>query len=530
MQLDPVGLPSTVEADVLILGAGIAGCVAALRCAQLGLRPLVVVRSGDLMMSSSAWAQGGIIYEGHRDSPELLAKDIRDAGAGQCFDPAVDLLAAEGPRRVREFLLSKNESPVPFDRAPNGDLDRTDEAAHSVPRIIHVGDQTGRSIQEVLVDRVRSHPKIDILTHATAVDLLTTTRHGRDVVSHYTPSTCLGAYILTHGDGQVRTILARETILATGGLGQLYLHTTNPRGARGDGIAMAERAGASLLNLEYVQFHPTALYTETGPRSLITEALRGEGARLVRADGTPFMKNYDPRGELAPRDIVARAIHEEMLQNNVPCVYLDITHRDADWVRERFPHINATCLAVNIDMTKQPIPVVPAAHYSCGGVLVDLDGRTNVPRLWAIGEVSCTGVHGANRLASTSLLEGLVWAARASEAIARRLADRPDASPYYPVSPWVMSSERSDPALIRQDWRHIQYTMWNYVGLVRSFRRLKRARRLLRELELEIAGFYEDTQLTDDLIGLRNGVQAARLITAAALANRQSIGCHYRVD
>jgi L-aspartate oxidase len=364
----------------------------------------------------------------------------------------------------------------------------------------------------------------------SAVDLLTLSHHSLDPVDVYEPPTCFGAFVLLRDTGEVVPIFARETVLATGGLGRLFLHTTNPNGARGDGIAIAYRAGARVINLEYIQFHPTALYHPQAERFLISESVRGEGGELIRRDGTRFMKRYHPRGSLAPRDVVARAIHEEMLERGEECVYLDITHRDPEWVRHRFPHIHAKCLEHGIDITRQPIPVVPAAHYSCGGVAVDLEGRTSMRRLRAVGEVSCTGLHGANRLASTSLLEGLVWGTAAGESIAREMKRRREAPRTPRIEPWRHETEPVDPALILQDWLTIKHTMWNYVGLMRTTKRLERALAFLRELQLEIEEFYARARLSDALLGLRNGCQAAVAVTYAAIQNRVSRGCHYRVD
>jgi len=520
-------------ADLLVIGTGIAGATVALKAAQAGLDVLIVTRSADLDSSSSAWAQGGIIFEGTGDSASLLADDIFEAGARIGHLPAIELISKEGPSRVRELLLadSRAQGGIPFDRLPDGTLSLTEEAAHSVPRIIHVEDLTGRAIQDYLLRRIAAEPRIRVLPGATAVDLLTLSHHGDDPADRYAPITCTGAYVLHMATGRVLPVLARETVLATGGAGQLWLHTTNPESARGDGLAMCQRAGVRLSHLEYVQFHPTALYTERGRRHLITEAMRGEGARLVRADGSEFMQKYDARGTLAPRDVVARAIHEEMLETGTPCMFLDITHKPAAWVRERFPNIARLCREhAGIDIATQPIPVVPAAHYMCGGVLVDLDGRTSAQRLWAVGEVSCTGVHGANRLASTSLLEGLVWGARAAEAVVAKLAASRASYRMPAIAPWRMAHEKPDPALIAQDWNTLRYTMWNYVGLVRTTRRLARARHLLRELEMEIEDFYAHSVVTDALLGLRNGITAARTITMAAFSNRRSEGCHFRVD
>lgn len=516
--------------DLLILGSGIAGCCAALEAAEQGLDVTIVTKAPALWeATSTAWAQGGIIYKGENDSPELLAQDIHRAGGGIGHWPAIRHLAHMGPRYVEEFLIAKLG--VAFDRTPNDMLDTTEEGAHSVRRIIHVADLTGKAIEERLVEAVSAKPNVRVVCKATAIDLLTLSHHSERPQDVYEPPTCVGAYIFLQDEGRVEAFLARETLLATGGLGQLFLHTTNPKGARGDGIAMAYRAGARLVNLEYIQFHPTALYHGDGERFLISESVRGEGGVLIRRNGESFMEKYHPLGSLAPRDVVARAIHTEMLEHQEPCVYLDITMKDPDWIRRRFPNIYAKCASVGIDMTKQPIPVVPAAHYSCGGVAVDLEGRTSIRRLRAAGEVSCTGVHGANRLASTSLLEGLVWGVEAARSIAAEIRERGrDAYYFPPIEAWRYENEPVDPALIFQDWLTIKYTMWNYVGLIRTTKRMKRARSILRELQTEIEYFYERARLSDDIIGLRNGCQAALAVLFAALENRRSFGAHYRID
>jgi L-aspartate oxidase len=334
--------------------------------------------------------------------------------------------------------------------------------------------------------------------------------------------------VFDQATGTVETVLAKETVLATGGLGRVFLHTTNPPGACGDGVAMAYRAGARCLNMQYVQFHPTTLFVGE-ERFLLSESLRGEGAKLVDAAGREFMSDYDPGGSLAPRDVVARGIHQMMHETGSPCAYLDISHKPADWIRRRFPAIDARCREAGLDLATQPIPVVPAAHYSCGGIVVDLQGRSSLRRLWAAGEVSCTGLHGANRLASTSLLECLVWGTRAGQHAARDVRQTRD---YYlpDIAPWQYETEPLDPALVAQDWLTIRQTMWNYVGLVRSRRRLDRAHQILRELHLEIGRFYARTGLSDSLIGLRNGIQAALAVLLAAMEARESRGCHYRVD
>ena len=525
--------------DLLIIGTGIAGCSAALAAGDAGLNVTILTKSIDPRKATATeWAQGGIIFKGEGDSAELLESDIFRAGAEFGHMPAIRQLAELGPKYVEEYLI--NRVGVPFDRTPEHLLDITEEAAHSVRRIIHVADLTGRAVEDRLVEALAKYPNIKIVTGATAVDLLTLSHHSTNPADAYEPLTCVGAYALFHDSGEVRPILAGETLLATGGLGQLFLHTTNPRSARGDGIAMAYRAGARLLNLEYVQFHPTTLYQPSPgppydgasqPSFLISEAVRGEGGELVRSTGEPFMDKYHPLGSLAPRDVVARAIHMEMLENREPCVYLDITTKDPEWVKRRFPNIYERCLKAGIDITTQPIPVVPAAHYACGGIAVDLQGRTSIRRLRAAGEVSCSGVHGANRLASTSLLEGLVWGVEAGKSAAVDKQARAG-RPYYfpPISAWRSEKDPLDPALILQDWLTVRYTMWNYVGLVRTTKRMKRARAILRELQTEIEYFYERAQLNDEILGLRNGCQAALAVLFAALENRTSRGGHYRVD
>jgi len=518
-----------MKTDLLIIGSGIAGCAAALQACQAGLDVTVITKSEDPRKSTStAWAQGGIIYKGEDDNEELLAADIMRASAGIGCAPAIASLARLGPPYVEDILINKLK--VPFDRDDRDLLDITEEGAHSVRRIIHVTDLTGAAIEERFIEFLRQFPNIHFITDATAIDLLTLSHHSLRGSDIYEKPTCLGAYVLLQDTGQVEPILAGETILATGGLGQLYVHTTNPRGARGDGIAMAYRAGARLLNLEYIQFHPTALYQADTERFLISESVRGEGGVLILRSGKTFMEKYHQRGSLAPRDVVARAIHMEMIENEEPCVYLDISGKDSGWIKRRFPHIYAKCLSIGIDMTKQPIPVVPAAHYSCGGVAVDLQGRTSISRLRAAGEVSCTGVHGANRLASTSLLEGLVWGSEAGKSIVKA-REECGGKYYFPdIGSWRLEQEVIDPALIRQDWMTIKYTMWNYVGLVRTQKRMKRAKAILRELQSEIEYFYERAQLSDGVIGLRNGCQAALAVLFAALENRVSRGAHYRTD
>ena len=512
--------------DFLVIGAGIAGCSAALTAADAGARVTLLTCASDPMASNTRWAQGGIIFRGVGDSPELLIKDTFEAGCGIGHRPAIERLARLGPQMVQDFLMDRVG--VVFDRSHRA-VDLTEEGAHSIPRIVHVADKTGLAIQTRLVEEAQKHRNIRFLKNQTAVDLLTYSHHSLAPEDLYALPTCFGAYVLDQKSGRVHALRARETLLATGGLGYIYQYTTNPPGARGDGIAMSYRAGARMLNLEYVQFHPTALYHKDANGFLISESMRGEGGELVNARGETFMKKYHRRGSLAPRDVVTRAIHDVMLTDNESCVYLDITHKPAAWVRKRFPQIWAKCKSVGIDCAREPIPVVPAAHYACGGVWVDLFGRTTIDRLWAAGEVACTGVHGANRLASTSLLEGLVWGRTVGEQVTARMAT--DADYRMPeVAEWQHESSIVDPALIRQDWATIKNTMWNYVGVARSYRNMRRARRILRELQLEFDDFYRRAELTDEMVGLRNGLQTALAVLYGAMENRHSCGAHFRID
>ncbi|MEP6994863.1 MAG: FAD-dependent oxidoreductase [Acidobacteriota bacterium] len=511
--------------DVLVLGAGIAGCAAALAAARDGASVMLVTRAREASESNTYYAQGGIVGRPPGDTPEKLAADIERAGDGLCSPESALLLAREGPDLVEKLLIE--ELQVPFDREGAG-FHWTMEGAHTVARVLHVKDQTGIPVERALLEACRREKNISWCLETTAVDLLTLSHDSVSLTDRYHPPAVIGANLLSRSSGVVTPHPARETILATGGLGQVYQHTTNPPGARGDGFAMAKRAGARLLNLEYIQFHPTALVHPKG-RLLLTEALRGEGARITDASGKEFLRAVHPAGELAPRDIVARAIHQRMLEKDEPHALLDISHKDAGWIRERFPGLVQRCLELGFDLTAGPVPVVPAAHYACGGVAVDGNGRTTLGHLRAVGEVSCTGVHGANRLASTSLLEGLLWGWFAGRAAARQ-AELTRHRPSSEVRAWQPEHEPVDPALIAQDWMVIRHTMWNYVGLLRSERRLDRAGRILGELQYEIEQFYRRGTMSDELLGVRNGVQTALAIHRAASDNRVSRGCHYRVD
>ena len=520
--------------DILIIGSGIAGAAAALRLAQNPERKIILItREVDPEESNTRYAQGGIIHRGPGDSADQLVADILSAGAGASLPSAAQILADEGPGLLQKTLIETAK--VEFDHTSDGELDYGKEAAHSKRRILHVGDGTGAAISRGLITALGRMPNIELLPNATAVDLITYPHHSRDPLDTYKPVECHGAYVFDRNGKAIHRTLSAVTVLATGGLGRLYRNTTNPAGARGDGLAMASRAGARIINAEYVQFHPTALAVPGAEGFLISEAVRGEGGKLLTPEGKPFMEKYSPDWkDLAPRDVVARAIHMEMEAHDYSYVLLDIASQmPAGDIRNRFPNIHAKCLRVGLDISREPIPVVPAAHYFCGGVAVDEWGQSSIGNLFSIGEVSCTGLHGANRLASTSLLEGLVWGDRAARKIEQILnANPPNVPAMESVPSWDESglTQDSDPALIQGDMQTIQNIMWHYVGLIRSGDRLSRAIRELRHMQNEIETFYRVTKLSDGLIGLRNAVEVALVIAQAARHNRQSRGCHYRTD
>ncbi|MFO8033793.1 MAG: L-aspartate oxidase [Candidatus Bipolaricaulota bacterium] len=512
------------EADVLIIGTGIAGMACALRLARDRQRKLVVLTREETPEGGcTVQAQGGIATVGPEDAPEQLVQDILSAGAGLSFPDAAEILAQEGPQLVTQVLVE--EATVPFDRGPSNSFHLTREGGHSAARVLHVGDHTGSAIAKGLRELLCSFSNVEFATHATVVDLLTFPHHACDPLAVYGPITCHGAYVLDQTTGIVNPVVAGATVLATGGLGQIFRHTTNPPGARGDGLAMASRAGARAINCEYVQFHPTTLALPEGRNFLISEAVRGEGGKLLTPDGRPFMNEHAPEwGDLAPRDVAARAIYREMTSRGYPHVLLDVSQvpRFAD----RFPTIYNRLQELRIDVPREPIPVTPAAHYSCGGIWTNKWGRTTLRNLYAVGEVACTGVHGANRLASTSLLEGLVFGDRAGRIITRQ-ASRPIAARRVP--PWELpDGQAADPSLIQRDWSSIQDLMWYYVGLSRDTRRLARALRDLRHLGEDIVDFYRRSRPDDALVGLRAAVQTAQLVADAAWENRESRGVHSR--
>lgn len=513
-----------LRTDCLVIGAGLAGSAYALHAAKLGLA-VELLSLAEPLAANSAWAQGGIIYDTTAD-PATLADDIFEASDRSANPAAIAHLVREGPAAVRELLL--DELQVGFDRGPGGDLDFTREGGHRERRIIHAKDSTGRAILAAVADRVDATPRITRRAGWVAIDLLTLSHNSDDLADRYQPLTCFGAYVLDTHSGQTVAIVAKKTVLATGGLGQIFLHSTNQPGSVGHGVAMAYRVGARLIDLEYVQFHPTVFAKKNAPRFLVTEALRGEGGVLRNSRGERFMDAVDPRGSLASRDIVARAIKQELASSGEPNVLLDLSAMPPEFIRERFPTIHERCLEHGVDITREPIPVVPAAHFACGGVHADLAGRTSVQHLNAIGETGCTGLHGANRLASTSLLECLVSAKFAAHADAADVGR--DAFRLPAPREWESPTREADPVLVRQDMLQIQHTMWNYAGVIRSPKRLTRARRILLELREEIQSFYRGCRLTRDLIELRNAVQTALLVVHAASLNPRSKGCHYVVE
>jgi L-aspartate oxidase len=513
-----------LHTDCLVIGAGLAGSAYALHAAKLGFA-VELLSLAEPLAANSDWAQGGIIYDTTPD-PQQLARDIFEASDHTANPAAVDHLVREGPAAVQELLLE--ELNIGFDRDTAGHLDLTREGGHSARRIIHAKDATGHAILAGVAQRVDATPGITRRPGWVAIDLLTLSHNSDDLGDRYQPLTCFGAYVLDTERGETVAIVAKKTVLATGGLGEIFLHTTNQPGSVGHGVAMAYRVGARVIDLEYVQFHPTVFAKKNAPRFLVTEALRGEGAVLLNVRGERFMDRVDPRGSLASRDIVARAIRQELAASGEPCVYLDVSAMKPEFVRERFPGIYERCLENGVDITRELIPVVPAAHFACGGVHADLNGRTSVRHLNAIGETGCTGLHGANRLASTSLLECIVSAKFAAEADAAGIARETFRLPE--PREWESPTREADPVLVRQDMLQIQHTMWNYAGVIRSRKRLTRARRILIELREEIQSFYRGCRLTRELIELRNAVQTALLVVHAASLNPQSRGCHYVIE
>jgi L-aspartate oxidase len=508
--------------DILIIGCGAAGLSLALRLAETAR--VVALAKGPLHEGSTYYAQGGIsAVLDVGDSIESHVQDTLIAGAGLCH-PDVVRFTVEHGREIIEWLSAQG---VPFTREPNAegnvDYHLHREGGHSHRRIAHAADATGRAIQTTLEERARQHPHITLHDHYSAVDLITSRKLGLG------DNRCLGAYVLNRETGQVEVIAARFVVLATGGASRVYLYSSNPDGSTGDGIAMAWRAGCRVANMEFMQFHPTCLYHSKAKSFLISEAVRGEGGVLLLPDGSRFMQDFDPRLELAPRDIVARAIDHEMKRLGAECVYLDISHQPADFIRGHFPNIHAKCQEYGFDMTREPLPVVPAAHYTCGGVMTDLAGRTDLEGLYAIGEVAFTGLHGANRMASNSLLECLVFAAAAAADLLGRLrqASEPPALP-----PWDESrvTDSDEEVVVAHNWQELRRFMWDYVGIVRTDKRLQRAQHRVDLLLREIDEYYGNFRVSADLIELRNLALVAKLIIRSALERQESRGLHYTLD
>ena len=512
--------------DVAIVGSGLAGLSVALHLADH--RKVVVISKRALRDGASDWAQGGIAAVlDSADSHDQHVSDTLIAGAGLCDEGATRAIVEQG-RAAIEWLIAQG---VPFTRDDDAEMGfhLTREGGHSQRRIIHSADATGHAVQVTLEEQVRRHPNITLLEHHYAIDLITSDKVG---VQDGTPH-CLGLYVQDVTTGQVQTIAADHTVLATGGAGKVYLYTTNPDTATGDGIAMAWRAGCRVANMEFIQFHPTCLYHPYAKSFLITEAVRGEGGLLKlpaaagAAAGQRFMLSHDERAELAPRDIVARAIDFEMKKRGLDYVELDISHQPADFLKEHFPTIYARCLELGIDITKQPIPIVPATHYTCGGIVTDLSGRTDLPGLYAVGETAYTGLHGANRLASNSLLECVVLGRAAAQHIERQAQPKQTKLPAWDESRVTNADEE---VVITQNWDELRRFMWNFVGIVRTSKRLERAQHRLAVLKEEIDEYYANFRITRDLLELRNLVEVASLIVRSAKSRRESRGLHYSLD
>jgi L-aspartate oxidase len=510
--------------DFIVLGSGIAGLSFALKVAPHGR--VGIVTKKDRAESNTNYAQGGIAaVTSKEDSFELHVRDTLEAGAGLCKEKVVRTIVEEGPARIAELIdlgMKFSEREIPETRGAR-ELDLGKEGGHSKRRILHAKDITGREVERALLAAVAQSPNIEIFENHLAIDLITSQKLGY-VGDHR----CLGVYVLDKKSGQVETFSGAVTLLATGGCGKVYLYTTNPDIATGDGVAMAYRAGAPIANMEFIQFHPTCLYHPRAKSFLISEAVRGEGGVLKTLQGAEFMDQYHPLKSLAPRDIVARAIDSEMKKSGADYVLLDITHKPARFLMERFPNIYQTCLGYGIDITKEPIPVVPAAHYQCGGVVTDLDGETEIGGLYAVGEVACTGLHGANRLASNSLLEALVCAHRAAQRVIIHRLKPAD----YKIPPW-QSGNANNPdemVVVSHNWEEIRRAMWDYVGIVRTTKRLQRAQKRIANLQEEIQEYYWDFIVSSDLLELRDIATVAEVIVASALQRPESRGLHYNLD
>jgi L-aspartate oxidase len=512
-----------IQSDILLIGGGAAGLSLALRLADR--HTIALISKGKLQEGCTYYAQGGIAAViDEEDSIESHLTDTINAGAGLCDEQVVDYVVSRGKANI-DWLISRG---VPFTRQfpdrPDSPYHLTREGGHSHRRIIHAADATGRALETTLANQVFAHPNIRVYQEHNAVDLITTAKLGKQGDNH-----CLGAYVLDRKENRVKLFTAQYTVLATGGASKVYLYTSNPDTATGDGIAMAWRAGCRVANLEFNQFHPTCLYHPKAKSFLITEALRGEGAKLRLPDGSRFMQHFDERAELAPRDIVARAIDHEMKRMGSEYVLLDISHKPADFIRTHFPTVYTRCQHYGYDITREPIPVVPAAHYTCGGVMTDLNGQTDIPGLYAIGEVAFTGLHGANRMASNSLLECLVFAEAASEHISQATDEH-----IYKIKipAWDESrvTDSDEEVVVTHNWHELRRFMWDYVGIVRTNKRMQRALSRCNLLLNEIDEYYGNFRVSNDLLELRNLTVVANLIIKSALARKESRGLHYTLD
>ncbi|MBW2406075.1 MAG: L-aspartate oxidase [Deltaproteobacteria bacterium] len=526
------------KTDFLIIGSGIAGLTFALKVAEFG--DVALVTKKGIMDSNTSYAQGGIASVfGKLDSFDLHIQDTLASGDGLCNHDVVEMVVKNGPDRIRElidlgvhFNLKRDRSSFSESFEIETDLDLGREGGHSQKRIVHAHDMTGKEVESVLVEHVKNNPRIHLFENHIAIDLITiSTRMKRGLITTTHEDYCCGAYVLDRQTNQVKTFCAKLTLLATGGAGKVYLYTSNPDIATGDGIAMAYRAGATVANLEFVQFHPTCLYHPEAKNFLISEALRGEGAILIDAFGNPFMEKYDDKKDLACRDVVARAIDAELKKSGTDSVFLDISHKNSEFIKERFPNLYQKCLSFGFDMTKEPLPVVPAAHYMCGGIATDMHGRTDLHRLYAIGETACTGLHGANRLASNSLIEALVYSHMASRQVLKdiNMLDfglAPDPPPWDEVG----TTDSDEVIMVSQNWDEIRRFMWNYVGIVRSNKRLERAKRRIEIIQQEIREYYWDFKVSADLIELRNIAMVAELIIKCAGHRKESRGLHYNIE
>lgn len=513
--------------DAVVIGTGISGLTCAIHLKRAGLDVIVMTKNSKINDCNTNYAQGGIIAAREGDTPQMLRDDVLNAGCSYNRMDAVDFFVNNGPQMVFDFLI--NEAGIQFSKSDDGTVDYTEEAAHSIRRIVHFEDHTGDKIEDSLIDYAKKLG-VKFFVDYTAIDLITNNHHSRNTQEIYREREVMGIYAFNNLIGEVETFFSMNIVLATGGIGNLYYHTTNPVSATGDGISMAHRAGAHIINAEFVQFHPTCLFHRDIKRFLISESLRGEGARIKDHDGTEFMYQYSEMGDLAPRDVVARAVFDRMAKTGKEYMLLDLAsyYNGTVPLEKRFSRIYSTCIKGGLDIAKEPIPIVPAAHFFCGGIKSDIRGRTSIKNLYAVGEVACTGLHGANRLASTSLLEGMLWGKTAADDIIAKKY-RIKTGRFNSIPDWEKPSytEEFDPLLIDQDMKAIQLTMWNYAGIIRTEKGLKRAEADLDYYSHRIIKFYKGAKLHKDIIELRNAVVSSSLIVTAALRNIRSVGCHY---